>query len=129
MPTLEDFSLSTLAENISVAAQAPDGTLVGVCVNSCLTRADDEQGRLESQREASDVLEDVTALADADAKFDQIRRLLSRTSAQGDVFAHVPADVDRVFDIFILSVDDSWRGMGIAKKLLDRSRSVRPPST
>lgn len=124
VPSLVEFSLSTLDEGISVGAVAADGTLIGVCVNGTLTREDDEQGRKEWDEEADDVPEDITAIKDSDARFNQVRRLLCKVSAEGDVFSHVPADVDRVFDIFILSVDDSWRGKGIAKKLLDESREI-----
>ncbi|KAK3932857.1 Dopamine N-acetyltransferase [Frankliniella fusca] len=123
-PDLEDFSLSTLDEGISVGAVAADGTLVGVCINGILSREEDEEGRREALKEADDVPEDVTALRDPDEKFGQVKRLLMRTSAAGNVFAQVPADVDKIFDIFILSVDQSWRGKGIAKKLLDHSREI-----
>ncbi|KAE8745157.1 hypothetical protein FOCC_FOCC008223 [Frankliniella occidentalis] len=123
-PALEDFSLSTLHEGISVGAIASDGTLVGVCVNGTLSREEDEEGRREWLKEADDVPEDVTTLKRPEEQFNQVRRLLMRTSAQGNVFAQVPADVDKIFDIFILSVDGSWRGKGIAKKLLDQSREI-----
>lgn len=121
-PTLEEFSLSTFEEGISVGAVAGDGTLVGVCINGNLTREEDEEGRKEWEKVADDVVEDVKALESADAKFDQIRRMLSQACAQGDVFKHGPPGLDRLFDIFILSVDSSWRGKGIATKLLDQSR-------
>lgn len=123
-PTLEEFSLSTFDEGLSVGAVAGDGTLVGVCINACLTREEDEEGRREWEEKADDVLADVKALEDADAKFEQIKRMLSSACAHGDVFKHGPADLDRLFDIFILSVDSSWRGKGIATKLLDQSREI-----
>ena len=59
--------------------------------------------------------------ADPDVKFGQVKRLLSRVSADCNVFEKVPG-VDKVLDVCILSVDDSWRGMGIAKRLLDQTR-------
>lgn len=123
-PTLEEFSLSTFDEGISVGAVAADGTLVGVCINACLTREEDEQARKEWAAVADDVVEDARALDDDDARFAQIQRMLSQATAEGEVFQHAPADLDRIFDIFILSVDSSWRGKGIATKLLDRSREI-----
>ncbi|XP_034238500.1 dopamine N-acetyltransferase-like isoform X2 [Thrips palmi] len=123
-PTLEEFSLSTFDEGISVGAVAGDGSLVGVCINATLTREEDEENRRECEEGADDVPEDVKALEDPDAKFAQIKRMLSHATAQGDVFGHGPPGLDRLFDIFILSVDSSWRGKGIATKLLDESREI-----
>lgn len=123
-PALEDFSMSTLDEGLSVGAVAPDGSLVGVCINGSLTRAEDEQDRAEWAEIADEVPDDVTAIKDAEAKFGQVKRLLGGVCADAEVFSHAPDDVDRLFDIFILSVDDSWRGKGIARKLLDQSREL-----
>lgn len=54
-------------------------------------------------------------------KFRNIVRLLDEADVQADVFGRFP-DVDAYIDIKILSVHPAWRGRGIAKQLLGRSR-------
>jgi predicted GNAT family acetyltransferase len=57
-------------------------------------------------------------------RFRKILQLLTAVERGSDVFSKFP-DVDRLVEVRILSVDTALRGRGIAKALLEESRSVK----
>lgn len=93
-------------------AVSPSGYLLGVCLNGVLARAAEEN-------------EDTEGLINgcSNPKFKKILRLLTTINKQSGVFAQFP--VDKILDIIILSVDESYRGQGICKALIERTKYVR----
>lgn len=57
-----------------------------------------------------------------DEKFKKIFRLLYTLNLKDDIFQRF--DVDKAFDVRILSVDGQYRGQGIAKQLVRHSEDV-----
>lgn len=96
---------------LSIMAVSPAGYLLGVCLNGSVTKASDEN---ENSKEGS--IEDC-----ANPKFKKILKLLSTVTRLSNVFGHFPT-VDKVLDIRIISVDESCRGQGICKALIDKTR-------
>ena len=91
-------------------AVSSNGNLLGVCLNGSLTRNHDE-----GEKSELDKAENCT-----DPKFKKILQLLSTVEEKADVFAHFP-EVESILDIKILSVDESCRGQGICKALIDNT--------
>lgn len=53
-------------------------------------------------------------------KFSDITTLLDKIEREADVFGKYP-NIDRVMDIKIISVDESFRGQGVCKALIDKT--------
>lgn len=53
-------------------------------------------------------------------KFNDITTLLDKVEREADVFGKYP-NVNRVIDIKIISVDESFRGQGVCKALIDKT--------
>ncbi|XP_063217850.1 arylalkylamine N-acetyltransferase 1-like, partial [Bacillus rossius redtenbacheri] len=108
---LEEYSTGCLDEGLSVAAiNASTGQLVGVCLNGL-----DEPGHLPEM--------EAKVAGCKNTKFRKILGLLASVEQGADIFTRFP-DVRKVLEVRIMSVDASWRGRGIAKALLDRSREL-----
>lgn len=58
----------------------------------------------------------------ADERFRKIFGLLYSTNSKVDLFEML--GVDKIFEYRILSVDDSYRGQGLARKLIQKSEEV-----
>ncbi|KAF2901478.1 hypothetical protein ILUMI_04703 [Ignelater luminosus] len=104
---LEEFSLKSLYEGISLIATTTSGKIVGVCLNGILKRDDPE----EELHECSN------------PKFAKILKLLDKLEREGNVFGQFP-DVNKVLTVKVLSVDNGWRGKGIAKELMNKTRNI-----
>lgn len=108
-PELEKHSLATLSDGVSVAVQNSKGDIVGVCLNGFL--------------HPGETLKAKEALANCqDERFQKIFNLLYDQNLKIDLFEML--NVDRVFEFRILSVDKSYRGQGLAKRLMQRSEDV-----
>ncbi|KAH8418998.1 hypothetical protein KR222_011871 [Zaprionus bogoriensis] len=112
---LEEHCLNAMREGLSVmAVDAREGSetigqIAGVVLNGVL-RAGDEQQALDNLP------------SNTNENYRKIFRLLYTNSLKVDLFAcH---NVDRVFDVRILSVDSRFRGHGIAKELVCRAEQV-----
>ncbi|KAF4526191.1 hypothetical protein B566_EDAN001875 [Ephemera danica] len=105
-PELEQFSMSSLEQGFSLMAVAPDGRVMGVCLNAVSHPGDVEE--LEK-----------LALECPNQKFKIILGILAHVEKQSDV--HNRFNVKTVFEVPILSVDSSCRGQGIATALLNGS--------
>ncbi|XP_034098570.1 arylalkylamine N-acetyltransferase 1 [Drosophila sulfurigaster albostrigata] len=112
---LEHHSLATLQDQLSIMAvdERKDsvnyGQIAGVILNGVLRSGDTEQ--------ALDKLQ-----FSCDSNYKKIFELLYRHSLQVDLFARY--NVQRIFDVRILSVDSRYRGQGIAKELVRRAEQV-----
>lgn len=56
-----------------------------------------------------------------DEKFSKIVRLLDKTALESDVFQKF-SDSEKAVTVKIISVDGAYRGQGIAKELLNKTR-------
>ncbi|EDW00225.1 arylalkylamine N-acetyltransferase 1 [Drosophila grimshawi] len=112
---LEYLSLATLQDQLSVMAvdgrpdSATYGQIAGVILNGILLPGDTEK--------ALDKLQ-----LSEDSNYKKIFELLYRHCLQSNLFAHY--NVDRIFDVRILSVDSRFRGQGIAKELVRRAEHM-----
>lgn len=89
-------------------AVSPNGDLIGVVLNNLTCRVDSEKNN-ESEEDAKD-----------NTKFSVITKFLDKVEREADVFKKYP-NVDRVMDIKIISVDESFRGQGVCKALIDKT--------
>ncbi|XP_062559972.1 uncharacterized protein LOC134224578 isoform X1 [Armigeres subalbatus] len=109
-PLLEQHSLSTLKDNVSIMAISNDGDIAGVALNGILYGNSD----IEHSR---DKLNDIQ-----DESFKKIFKLLYEQNLKINLFKQF--DVEKIFEIRILSVDSKFRGKGLAKKLLEKSEEL-----
>ncbi|XP_059469083.1 arylalkylamine N-acetyltransferase 1-like isoform X1 [Neocloeon triangulifer] len=102
-PELEEFSMGALQQGISLMAVSPEGKVLGAVLNAISQHED---------------IEELQLLAETcpNPKFKLILGLLAHIEKEADV--HHRFDVDRVFEIPMLSVDSNCRGQGIATALL-----------
>ncbi|XP_065201618.1 arylalkylamine N-acetyltransferase 1-like isoform X1 [Planococcus citri] len=110
---LEEYCVSCIPEGLSIMAVSPSGYLLGVCLNGSLTRDSNEN---DNSKDHS--IEDC-----ANPKFKKILQLLSTVTKLSDVFGHFPT-AEKILDLRILSVDESCRGQGIAKALIDKTIEI-----
>lgn len=103
-PELEGYSIKSIEEGVSLMAVDSNGDIVGITVNGVINR-DEPEEEFDCPNE----------------KFSKILNLLETVDKQADVFGQFP-DIDNLLLVKILSVDSSWRGRGIAKALVDRTR-------
>lgn len=104
---LEDFSIKSIHEGVSLMATSTAGEIVGICLNGVLSRDDPEEEDFQCPNK----------------KFAKILKLLDFVDKEANVFGQFP-DVEKILSLKILSVDGSWRGQGIAKALIDKSRDL-----
>lgn len=83
------------------------GELIGVVLNDVTSKYDREEN-------------DTTDKDPDHTKFHDITTLLDKVEREADVFSKYP-DVDRIMDIKIISVDESFRGQGVCKALIDKT--------
>ncbi|XP_058837088.1 arylalkylamine N-acetyltransferase 1-like [Topomyia yanbarensis] len=107
---LELHSLTTLKDNISIMAISHDGEIAGVALNGILHGNSDIEKSL-------DKLNDIN-----DENFKKIFKLLYEQNYRINLFKQF--DVDKIFEIRILSVDSKFRGQGLAKILLKKSEEL-----
>ncbi|XP_068158329.1 arylalkylamine N-acetyltransferase 1 [Drosophila tropicalis] len=106
---LEKHCLNTVKDDISlmaVDASVDGGQIAGVILNGILRPGETEEA-LKSLVKSDD------------EKFVKILELIYRQILKADLFNCF--NVDRIFDVRILSVDGRYRGQGVAKELVRRS--------
>lgn len=104
---LEEYSVKSIQDGLSVMAIMDDGKVVGVCLNSLDKRSSSSN---DDEEECSNV------------KFNKIIKLLDYVDREARVFDHFP-EIDRLVNVKILSVDSNMRGKGIAQLLMDQTRN------
>ncbi|XP_053686327.1 uncharacterized protein LOC128735868 [Sabethes cyaneus] len=107
---LEQHSLSTLKDNISIMAISQDGKIAGVALNGVLSGYNDIKHSIEKLNNVQD------------ENFKKIFKLLYEQNLRINLFNKF--NVDRIFEIRILSVDSKFRGQGLAKKLIMKSEAL-----
>ncbi|XP_065092277.1 arylalkylamine N-acetyltransferase 1 isoform X2 [Ochlerotatus camptorhynchus] len=109
-PLLELHSLSTLRDNVSIMAISGEGEIAGVALNGILHGNRDIE---QSMNKLNDI---------QDENFKKIFKLLYEQNLKINLFKQF--DVDKIFEIRILSVDSKFRGKGLAKKLIEKSEEL-----
>lgn len=92
------------------------GDILGLCLNRTLIKENND----DCDRDNGECIFDNNKFVD-DAKADRIMYLLDTLKEKTDLFGQFP-NADKVLDIFIVSVDDTYRGKGICKALIDKTR-------
>jgi len=87
---------------------SPNGDLMGVILNILTCREVGEKND-ESEGDTKD-----------NSKFSDITTFLDKVEREADVFKKYP-NIDRIMDIKIISVDESFRGQGVCKALIDKT--------
>ncbi|XP_046743079.1 arylalkylamine N-acetyltransferase 1 isoform X1 [Diprion similis] len=103
---LERHSLATLQQGFSRMAVTEDGVIAGVALNGTVKKSEREEA--ESR-----------LLETADEKFKAIFTLLYGVNEKVDLFSTY--DIEELFECRILSVDENFRGKGLASTLMTDS--------
>ncbi|XP_017778189.1 PREDICTED: uncharacterized protein LOC108563894 [Nicrophorus vespilloides] len=111
---LEHHDMSTLEEGFSIMAIDPKtGEIAGVALNGISNRGDNELA-IEEMKSIDSI------------QYKQIFGLLYNTNQELDLFAKY--NLEKIFELRILSVNSKYRGKGIAKELFLRSEILAEES-
>lgn len=110
-PELEEYSIKTIDDGMSVMAITPYGQIIGVCLNGITRKKDSEELDIHNASEDSC----------HNKKFCKIIKFLQHIERESNIFAKY-TEINKILCVKILSVDCSWRGRGIAKELMDKTR-------
>lgn len=93
-------------------AVSQTGDIMGVILNNIMRRVDviNEDDDDDSCNENS--------------KFKDIVALLDKIKREADVFVQYP-NVDRILEIKIVTVNDAYRGQGVCKALVDKTKYIK----
>lgn len=91
-------------------AISSDGDLMGVILSD-LTCRNDREKYIDSEKDSA---------PGDNTKFNIITTLLDKIERETDVFNKYP-NIDRIMDIKIISVDESFRGQGVCKALIEKT--------
>lgn len=89
-------------------ALSQTGDIMGVILNNVLHRDDVEE-------------EDDDNDGTCNSKFKEIVVLLDKIKREADVFTQYPT-VDRILEIKIVTVNEAYRGQGVCKALVDKTK-------
>ncbi|KRT78701.1 Acetyltransferase [Oryctes borbonicus] len=96
-------------DGMSVMAATPFGQIIGVCLNGIIRRREE----LDAEKEDEN----------SNPKFCKIIRFLKHIEKESDIFGKYP-EMSKILCVKILSVDGAWRGRGIAKELMHKTREL-----
>ncbi|VVC43656.1 Hypothetical protein CINCED_3A007826 [Cinara cedri] len=109
---LETYCYNFVDNGLAFKAVSPNGDIVGIVLNSLTVRNDNNEEKIEDENGPDD-----------NTKFKTIGTFLDKVEREADVFTKYP-NVDRLIDIKIISVDESCRGQGICKALIDKTKEL-----
>lgn len=90
-------------------AVSQTGDIMGVILNNIMHRDDVEQDNDDDET------------CNEKSKFKDIVVLLDKIKREVDMFAHYPS-VNRIMDIKIVAVNEAYRGQGVCKALVDKTK-------
>lgn len=90
-------------------AVSQTGDIMGVILNNIMRRDDVEEE------------DDADESCNENLKFKDIVVLLNKIKREADVFAQYP-NVDRILEIKIVTVNEAYRGQGVCKALVDKTK-------
>ncbi|XP_077287423.1 arylalkylamine N-acetyltransferase 1-like isoform X2 [Arctopsyche grandis] len=105
---LEEYCMKSIDEGVSTMIVDQDDNLVAVGLNG-LNRKEDQ-------------VEDCSESCE-NPKFKKILKLLYKVNNESDIFGYCP-DIDVVMDMKIISVDEAYRGKGLAHYLLYKTNEI-----
>lgn len=105
---LEEYSMSSIDDNLSLMAVSSTGAIVGVLIN----------GEMEPPKD--DEPEYITNCANP--KFKKILKLLSHVDKEANLSKKFPDQ--RILELRIISVDGAWRGRGVARALVEKTENL-----
>ncbi|KAF7271006.1 hypothetical protein GWI33_016066 [Rhynchophorus ferrugineus] len=109
-PLLECHDMKTMQDGLSIMAMdKKTGKIAGVALNGISIKGDTEKA-IEEMKSIDNL------------QYRRIFGLLNDVNLELDLFAKY--NVDKIFEIRILSVDSSYRGKGIAKELFSQSEMI-----
>ncbi|XP_050433453.1 arylalkylamine N-acetyltransferase 1-like isoform X2 [Adelges cooleyi] len=103
---LEAYCNSLLDSGLACKAVSKDGHLIGVILNGVKCKFDKHEDDTED-----------------DTKFKLIMTFLKKVDNEANVFGQYP-NVCRILYIDTVSVDDKYRGKGVCKALIDKTREL-----
>jgi hypothetical protein len=95
---------------ISLMAVSEDGVVIGAILNNIMRRNDVNNCNNENCKESP--------------KFNDITTFLDKAEREVDIFNQYP-NVDLIMDMKIITVDKAYRGHGICKALVDKTKYSR----
>ncbi|XKL64949.1 hypothetical protein PGB90_005035 [Kerria lacca] len=108
---LEEYCLACIPNGMSIMAVSPSGYILGMCLNEIKIRDQKENNDSKINDEC------------ANPKCKKILQLLATMNKCSDVFGHFPT-AEKLLEIVILSVDESCRGQGICKTLVEKTKEM-----
>lgn len=109
--SLEQYCRKYFAERLSRVVITKSGNIAGVCLNSSIVK---------NSRVESTASEEVNQ---SSIPFVKIINLLHQIERKCDIFQKY-SHAEKILDLGILSVDDSYRGKGISKLLINETRQM-----
>ncbi|XP_025418856.1 dopamine N-acetyltransferase-like [Sipha flava] len=106
---LENYCKSYLDKGISLMAVSEDGVVIGAILNNIMRRNDVNNCNNENCKESP--------------KFNDITTFLDKAEREVDIFNQYP-NVDLIMDMKIITVDKAYRGHGICKALVDKTKEL-----
>lgn len=94
-------------------ALSQTGDVMGFIINSIMHRGDVEEEEDDNDENCN-----------ANSKFKTIVTLLDKIKREANVFGQYP-DVNRIMEIKIVTVNDAYRGQGVCKALVDKTKYVK----
>ncbi|XP_073981173.1 arylalkylamine N-acetyltransferase 1-like isoform X2 [Rhodnius prolixus] len=109
---LEDYCANSIKEGLSLMAVTPANEIAGVCINGAKRRENEEISAMTDEVNACKNL-----------KFKKILNLLTTVNIQSDIFGKFP-NITSLVEVRVLSVDDAYRGKGIAKACINKTKEM-----
>ncbi|XP_052749587.1 arylalkylamine N-acetyltransferase 1-like isoform X2 [Galleria mellonella] len=107
---LEEYSMSSISQGISVAAVDEKGEFVGVVINGLARR---------EEVDYTDKSEDCP-----NEKFRRILKVLEHLNREAKIWEKLPESCDKVIEVRIASTHSAWRGRGLMRVLCEESERI-----
>ncbi|VVC43653.1 Hypothetical protein CINCED_3A025131 [Cinara cedri] len=108
---LKNYCIGYLQYGMTFMALSKTGDIMGVILNNIMHRDDVEED------------DDDVGTCNENSKFKEIAMLLDKIKREADVFTHYPT-VDRILEIKIVTVNEAYRGQGVCKALVDKTKEL-----
>ncbi|XP_059062791.1 uncharacterized protein LOC131855533 [Achroia grisella] len=107
---LEEYSSSSIVQELSVAAVDEKGEFIGIIINGLVRR--EEVDYTDKSEECSN------------QKFRRILKVLDHLNREAKIFEKLPKSCDKVLEIRIASTHSAWRGRGLMRVLCEESERI-----
>ncbi|XP_025418855.1 dopamine N-acetyltransferase-like [Sipha flava] len=106
---LEEYCKTYLLTGISFMAVSDNNEIIGVILNNIMCR--------------DDITENEVEVFDESLQFNKILIILDKVQREANVFGQYP-NANRIMDLKIITVDKAYRGQGICKALVNKTREL-----